>query len=374
VVRRVYRLCQKCVEREGGKASAFEAVPGRDCFVCAGIMDRTGRMAIMATRRARQYQFTTFSVGVSVPEGVQEREDELRSEMKLKGNETIKTQVAKLVAAAVSKELGKKVDRVRPDVTLLVDFNAGNVSATSRPVYFYGRYTKPEGVSQRRSICDHCQGAGCKKCRDAGFDQRPSVEGMLLRKLAKFSGGEKMIFTWLGSEDRESRVSAPGRPFVAEIKGPKKRALPRKFGARLGGGLVSVSSGRVLPSKPVRLPSFRFLTRIRAVAKSKVDPEGLAELESRFHRAAVRFERPRNRPTVKMVYRVSAKTRGRTLFISAELDGGLPVKRFVSGDLVSPSVSEVLKTEVGCRSFDICGVKEIGEFGFGEITRTEEKN
>jgi len=37
-------------------------------------------------------------------------------------------------------------------------------------------------------------------------------------------------------------------------------------------------------------------------------------------------------------------------------------------------VSEVLKTEVGCRSFDICGVREIGKFGFAEITRGEEKN
>jgi len=77
---------------------------------------------------------------------------------------------------------------------------------------------------------------------------------------------------------------------------------------------------------------------------------------------------------VKTVYRASAKAKGRTLMIEAELDGGLPVKRFVSGELVSPSVSEVLKTEVGCRSFDICRVREIGEFGFAEITRGEEKN
>jgi tRNA pseudouridine synthase 10 len=183
-----------------------------------------------------------------------------------------------------------------------------------------------------------------------------------------------MAFTWLGSEDRESRVYPPGRPFIAEVKNPRKRKLPKKFGARLRGGLVSVSHGRVLPSKPVRLPAFRFRTRIRAKAGSRVTPQDLAELRSKFRRAAVRFERPHNRPTMKMVYRVSAEASGRTLFIDAELDGGLPVKRFVSGDLVSPSVSEVLKTEVGCRSFDICGVREIGRFGFAEITRHEEKN
>jgi tRNA U54 and U55 pseudouridine synthase Pus10 len=122
------------------------------------------------------------------------------------------------------------------------------------------------------------------------------------------------------------------------------------------------------------MPSFRFVTRIRATAASKVSPEGLAELKSRFRRAEVRFERPNNRPTTKMVYRVSATARGRDLFVDAELDGGLPVKRFVSGELVSPSVSEVLKTQVGCRSFDIFRVKEKGGFVFAEITRNEEKN
>ena len=50
------------------------------------------------------------------------------------------------------------------------------------------------------------------------------------------------------------------------------------------------------------------------------------------------------------------------------------MKRFVNGELVSPSVSEVLKTEVGCRSFDICRVREIGAFEFAEITRDKEKN
>jgi tRNA pseudouridine synthase 10 len=338
------------------------------------MMDTTRKMAEVAVTRARRYQFRTFTVGVTVPEGVQEREDELRSELKLKGKETIKIQAARLVAAQVSDRLRKRVDRQSPDLTLLADFGARDVSVTARPVFYYGRYTKPAGVSQRRSFCEQCRGAGCKKCLNTGFERKPSVEGALRAKLADFSGSQKMTFTWLGSEDRESRVYPPGRPFVAEVKSPRRRSFPRKFGARLRGGLVSVSSGRTLPSKPIRLPAFRFVTRIRATAASKVSAEGLAELKSRFRTAVVRFERPHNRPAVKTVYRASAKAKGRTLVIEAELDGGLPVKRFVSGELVSPSVSEVLKTEVGCRSFDICGVREIGEFGFAEITRGEEKN
>jgi tRNA pseudouridine synthase 10 len=337
-------------------------------------MDNAGPIAEVAEKSVSPYEFETFAVGVSFPDGTQEKEDELRSNLKLKGSETIKTQAARLVGAYLASSTGKRIDKQRPDVTLLADFGSGAVSIASRPVFFYGRYTKPPGIRQRRSPCEHCNGAGCEKCRNTGVDQKPSVETVLQKKLAVFSGSDRMVFTWLGSEDKESRVHSPGRPFVVEVKNPKRRELPRKFGSRVRGGLVSVSSGKVLPSKPLRLPSFRFMTKITALAKSKVSPEGLRDLRSTFRRASVRFDRPHNKPTMKTVYSASATAKGRKLFIEAELDGGLPVKRFVSGELVSPSVSEILKTEVGCRSFDIFRVKEIGGFSFAEITRGEEKN
>jgi len=369
-----YRLCQRCLDRQGGATPALTSVVGTECFVCGGMMDGVGKMAELAVRKAGHYEFRTFSVGVSLPDGVQEREDELRSNLKLKGNETIKTQAARMVSALFAGTTRKQVDKQRPDITLLADFGSGDVGVTARPLYFYARYTKPAGIPQRRLLCEFCQGGGCKKCRNTGFEVTPSVEALLRRKLGGYSGSEKMTFTWLGSEDADSKVHPPGRPFVAELKSPRRRHIPRKFGARFRGGLVSVSSGKALVSKPLRLPHFRFATKIRAVAKKKVTADGLADLRAAFRNASVRFERPHNRPAMKTVYRVSASARGRTLLIDAELDGGLPVKRFVSGELVSPSVSEVLKTEVGCRSFDICGVREIGEFGFAEITRVKEKN
>ena len=369
-----YRLCQLCSERQGVAPSSFEIVRAKQCFVCAGVTDRTRRMAEVAVSKARRFQAKTFTVGVSIPEGVQEREDELRATLKLKGSETIKTQMARLVSSQASARLGIRLDRSRPDITLLADFTKGDVLVTSRPVFVYGRYTKPVGISQKRLVCEHCRGAGCRKCHNTGFEQKTSVEGLVRRKLANFAGSDRMTFTWLGSEDRGSRVYPPGRPFVAEVKNPRKRKFPRSFGSRFRGGSVTASAVRVLASKPLQMPSFRFVTKIKATAASKVTSEELSELKSTFRRAEVRFDRPNNRPTTKMVYWVSAKAKGRNILIEAELDGGLPVKRFVGGELVSPSVSEVLKTQVGCRSFDIFRVKETRGFAFAEITRNEEKN
>ena len=369
-----HKLCRFCAERQGTEAPGVVVVGGAECVVCLGLMDGAEAMGRLAVKRMRPYQFRTFAVGVSLPEGVQEREDELRSDLRLKGKETIKTQAARLVANFVSRSTRKRLDKKSPDVIALANFDLGDVSVSSKPVFYYGRYTKPAGIAQRRSLCQHCGGTGCEKCGNVGFERRPTVEESLRKKLSGFSGSPKMVFTWLGSEDRESKVFAPGRPFVVEIKNPRKRELPKRFGTRVRHGTLVVTAGRILPAKPTRLPSFRFLTEIRAVAASKVDQKSLRDLKSAFRGASVTFQRPNNRPTTKTVYRASAAARGRTLLIRAELDGGLPVKRFVSGELVSPSVSEVLKTEVGCRSFDICRVREIGEFGFAEIARSEEKN
>jgi tRNA pseudouridine synthase 10 len=369
-----FRLCRLCSERQGTEGPWLMIVSGSECTLCAGMMDRTAQMGKLAAKELRPYEFRSFAVGVSLPEGIQEREDELRSSLKLKGKETIKTQAARLVAESVTGLTRRRHERKTPDVTVLADFGLGGVSVSSKPIFYHARYAKPAGIAQRRSFCQECRGSGCERCRGTGYERTPSVEEGLRGKLSGFSGSSKMVFTWLGSEDRESRVFPPGRPFVAEIKNPKKRKLPKRFGMKFRRGRVSISSGKVLPSKPLQLPAFRFLTEIRARSASRIDPAGLRGLRTAFRRTPVLFQRPNNRPTTKTVYRASATGKGKSLLIRAELDGGLPVKRFVSGELVSPSVSEVLKTEVGCRSFDILGVREIGEFGFAEITRGEEKN
>ena len=50
-----------------------------------------------------------------------------------------------------------------------------------------------------------------------------------------------------------------------------------------------------------------------------------------------------------------------------KLDGGLPVKRLISGGSVSLSLAELLKTPLSCQRFDILRVWESGGFKFGKI-------
>ncbi|MDV3278232.1 MAG: hypothetical protein LYZ69_07185 [Nitrososphaerales archaeon] len=359
-----YRLCEACFERQAGNAKDFEVVRGSDCFICAGLMDRVEPVSESARRQAARYEFGTFGVGVMMPEGVQEREDEIRSTLRLKGKQTVKTQLSALVAARLAQELRKKQNKTNPDLTILVDFGGSQIKLQSRPLFFYGRYAKPRGVAQRRELCRVCMGKGCESCGQTGFDTSPSVEEKVGRKLVAATGASGAKFTWIGSEDMESAVGGTGRPFVVELKNPRARKVPKRFVAGGRGGRVAVSRGRILPSKPTKLPTFRFHTRITAIAIAKINDEELGELAKAFRNATVVFDRPNERPVSKTVYSVRAKARGRTLMIDAELDGGLPVKRFVSGELVSPSVSEVLGIQVRCLRFDIMKVVEKGGLMF----------
>ena len=355
-----YRLCPACLRRQDGRPEDFDTARDDECFVCRGLMNDVDRITAEVVEQARHYEFETFAIGLSMPEGVQEREDEIRSSLKIKGKETIKLQLSAIISRGAASALRKKVRKDRPDLTLVADLAKREVRAFSRPLFFYGRYTKPRGIAQRRELCRECRGRGCEKCGGTGYTRSPSVEGLLRKRLSE-SGSSNMVFTWIGSEDRESEVSSPGRPFVVEVKNPVTRVLPKRFAVSSRSGRISVTGGRILASKPVKLPTFRFRTRIFAKTSTVVGPERLKELRRRFEDATVQFNRPYDRATLKRVSGVRARARGRALVIDAELDGGLPVKRFVSGELVSPSVSEVLKTEVECRKFDIRRVMETSE-------------
>ena len=327
-------------------------------------MDKAPTMARRAIKASSRHEFRTFSVGVSLPEGVQEREDELRADLKLKGNETVKTHLGRAVSTIVADKTRKPVDRGAPEATFLADFGKGRVEVTTRPLFFFGRYAKLPGVPQRRELCKKCSGSGCGRCRRTGYERAPSVESEVRRKLSQFTGSGKMTLTWIGSEDRQSRVYPPGRPFVAEVKNPVKRKIPRTFASRFSGGSLRVHSGTVLPSKPLSLPKFRFSTRIVGTASAKVGTEAASMVAKSFRRTPVRFERPHDQPVEKTVYSAKARARGRFLVVEAELEGGLPVKRFVTGESVSPSVAEVLGTEVVVKRFDITRVTQVGRFGF----------
>jgi tRNA pseudouridine synthase 10 len=351
-----FRLCRACRDRQGAAGKDLPLASEEGCFICGGVSGNLGRIAEKVVAALAKFEFRTFSVGLMLPHGVQEREDTLRSEMKIRGLKTIKSDLAGRLASAVVKKLrGKRVDRFHPDATALIDIGDGKVIVTSKPLYVYARYTKPRGVAQRKLFCEGCDGRGCEKCGGSGYSSSPSVEASVSKKLRALLGSERFKFTWFGSEDAESAVFPPGRPMVVESKNPLRRRLPKSMKLRTGGGAVMVSGVRVL-AKKLEHPTFTFMTRAVISAESKVSEEDVRRLQRDMRNALVRYRNNKGRLVDKRIYFVRAKARGRRITADIKLDGGLPVKRLVSGDAVSPSFSESMRTPLRCERFDIVRV------------------
>jgi len=299
---------------------------------------------------------------------MQEREDQIRALYKLKGNETVKAWLSRSLSARIAKAAHKELNKLRPDLVILLDLDASQIKLNARPLFVYGRYAKPAGVAQRRMFCTNCGGKGCSVCRYSGYEDKPTVEATIQKRLGAKLGSDKMKFTWIGTEDIESVVSPPGRPFLVEVKNPKRRRVSGGFASRTRGGLVRVSGLRLLPGRPSRLPGFRFKTRVAIESSSSISPEDLRRLSKSMRNVVVEFQRPGEKPAYKKVYGVKARIAGGRVLAEIDLDGGLPVKRFVEGNSVSPSISEVLKVDLKCRTFDILRV-QVGKFQFGPVAR-----
>jgi tRNA pseudouridine synthase 10 len=352
-----FRLCRFCRDRQGAGESGIALAEEEDgCFICEGMSGDLGEVTERIVSRLGRFEFRTFSVGLMLPHGIQEREDTLRSELKIRGGETIKSELAGRLAKAVVKRMrGRKVDRLHPDATVLVDMADGSVVVTSRPLFLYGRYTKPRGVAQRRLFCAECNGRGCEKCQGTGYSASPSVEGLVSKKLGALLGSKKFKFTWFGSEDPDSVVFPPGRPIVIESKNPRTRHPPKALRLRTGEGGMSVSGIRVV-TKKIEHPAFVFKTRAVISSERPVSVEDVKRLERGLRNAVVQYRNNKGRLVDKRIYFVKASARGKRITAEIKLDGGLPVKRLVSGEAVSPSFSESIGMPLRCERFDIMGV------------------
>jgi tRNA pseudouridine synthase 10 len=316
-------------------------------------------------RRAQGYQFKTFSIGVIVPRGIQEREDQLRSDFKIRGRETIKSQLGRGISSSVRRQMKRRIDRQHPDVTVLVDLDRDVITVMAKSIFVYGRYTKPPGVPQRRELCERCRGRGCEECQH-GYKKDVSVEEVLEKRLGRVLHSTKAKFTWLGSEDPGSTVFLPGRPFIAEFKDPRRRKVPPRLVARSGRGAIRVSGLKVLKGKPASIPSFTFKTRAFIQPERRIEkfPVGLAKA---MRGVEIQFRNNKGKTVNKKVYSMKIQRRGAGLVVDIKLDGGLPIKRLIGGGSVSLSLAELLKTPLNCQRFDILRVWESGSFKFGKI-------
>lgn len=352
LVLKQYQLCGRCLARQ---ADVIDGKSAEKCFICRGLMDNLDTIVDRVVEAIKPYEFQTMLVGATLPTQVYEREDALRARLKIRGRESVKSQLTREVGLRLARKTGKKVDYRRPDVIINLTIDKeGNiaVSATARPVAFEGRYVKKaRGLPQKQDRCPMCQGKGCPLCDYSGISGYDSVEGILVQQAMAKTGGQTPRISWIGSEDQNSLVLGGGRLFYIRISDPKKRRLKRLPG-RDG---VSARITRILDDIPDFQQRFAVKTRILVKSDKQFSIQDIRKLRN-LAGSEVKFE---NKKTVtKKIYAVHAKRVSKDeIALTITADGGLPIKQFVGGEeYMDPNISKLLESKCQCVSFDILAV------------------
>ncbi len=410
-----YALCDYCLGRLFARSpglasyelsgrrlrSSLDAAadgPSAQCYVCRGLFDSLPDMLDLMETTVAEYEFDTFAVGATIKPSILDRDDHVRSVYRLQGSDCIKTGLVRELGGRFARMTRRRQDRHEPEVLIKVQPADRYCEVSPKPVAVFGTYLKQKrGVPQKQEACTSCLGRGCSAC---GFHGIPacgeSVEGQISDLLFDRLGGRTIRFTWIGGEDRESLVAGRGRPFYARIQRPKRRRVRMSRSVPLGHGVLVNRLRDVAASDAGPLAfSSRARIQVRMTPRAFVEAEDDAaadvsynddrgsgggdeggagagspaaapiahdaigpSLLRRLRRLAGRplMIRTKNgREAAKSITRLTYRRERKgadSFVVTADLDGGIPIKRLVTGDGVRPSISEVLGVQCECALFD----------------------
>ncbi len=348
----------------------------KPCYICNGLMEKKKEIARKIVSILENYDYRNFLIGCHVPPHLTEKDDELKASHQIDTGESVKAEFNREVGKIVSAMTGKPVDFKSPDIVAVVNLENLEVTVNSNPLYIGGRYLKYiRGIPQTRWPCRACKGKGCERCGGTGKMYPESVEELVLTPVLEETGGEGGKFHGAGREDIDARMLGAGRPFIIEIKNPKRRNLDLQ---RLQDKINLYAQGKVevyglhyAAKENVRqlkaMSQFAPKT-YRAIVEldREVTPQELEQLEKRLTGETIRQKTPRRvahrraiKTRLKKVYQVQVKQiDSRIIELIVTCQGGLYVKELVTGDRrrTRPSVAEILQTRAKCVELDVIDV------------------
>jgi tRNA pseudouridine synthase 10 len=362
-----YPLCDNCLGRLFskqlhlssnkllGKKLKKNLNSTQKCYICRNLFDNLNYFLKMMIDISSNYSFSSFSVGAILKPSIVDRDDYIRSKYKLKGIDGIKTDVSRELRKSFSKKTKKIVDLLDPEVTFTINLKDESCLLRSKSISFSGRYVKTlRGISQKQKSCSNCFGKGCRTCNFHGITEFDSVEGIISKFIFEKFGGTTAKFTWIGGEDKSSLVLGTGRPFFVKIQNPFKRKLKS---ASIKSTFLKITNLKIIRESPKKPLKFNSSIEVKISTEDKIDSKHLKKLKELQKRPVVVYEKSGKR-SEKKIFSVKYRKNSNnifTLFIKAE--GGLPIKRFVNSDDVSPGISQILNTSCMCQEFDFLDIE-----------------
>ncbi len=344
------------------------------CHVCRGLFSEVEKFAELCVRSSKDYEFSTFLVGTKIDAELIEREEALWAEIGATDVESIKAEMNREVGKLLEKTLGKPVDFTNPDMVFLIDTRFDRVVLDVAPLFIYGRYRKfSRGLPQTRWMCRECRGKGCPRCAGKGRMYDSSVQDCIGPVVMRHAQGEDDFFHGMGREDIDARMLGNGRPFVAEVRRPKKRTIDLKaieaeaneaakgaaevFGLRMSARSEMRGIKESTHPKTYRV-SVRFSCdfdhgKLNEVVTSLAEKPISQQTPNRVAHRRADLERVR---TIRSI--IVEEVKGREVVFVVEADSGTYIKELMHGDegRTRPNVAEIIGVPCEVLSLDVIGI------------------
>jgi tRNA pseudouridine synthase 10 len=361
-----YDLCDQCLGRLFSKQLHLSSnkLLGRKlkknytskgkCYVCKNLFCNLDYFLKLMLDLSSNYEFQTYGIGIMIKPSIVDRDDFIRSKYQLKGIDSVKTNVVKELIKLFTKKTLKTLDSFDPEITFTVNLKNESCQLHSKSITIFGKYVKSNrGYAQKQQSCDNCSGIGCRVCDFHGISEFESIEGIISKLIFKKFGGTTTKFTWIGGEDKSSLVLGRGRPFFVKIKNPSKRKskLPdEKFDS------VSISNLKLVNTFPKKPLNFYSRIKIKISTESQINSKKLKKLKDLTNCPIIIYEKSGKRYE-KKIFDLKYKKNSNNLFtIIMSAEGGFPIKRFVIGDNVFPSISSLLDNSCVAQEFDFLDI------------------
>jgi len=387
-----YRLCDSCLGRlfrkefkdgtNSQRGQLFrkqlhntEEIATHDCWLCEGLIDEIPHFTILIADAIKDYEFDTFLIGSKINEDIQEKEQRLSKYLNLEETEPIKMEINREIGKILEPQLGKIVDVLNPEIMAVIDTTYDVVSLQITSLFIYGRYKKLQrGIPQTKWPCQICRGKGCKKCNYTGKLYEITVEDLVAQKALELTKGTDESFHGSGREDIDALMLGTGRPFVLEIKNPKKRNINlttlEKETNQTTKNKVEITSLRFSTRNEIariKAAEFKKIYRVHLEATQPLNKEKLIKVAQTLQGKIIKQLTP-----TRVAHRRANKLRERTIYnctiesvegiratLTLETESGTYIKEFVSGDdnKTQPNLSELIGIPCRVIELDVIDVK-----------------
>lgn len=368
-----YALCKYCISRFKAAGRAL-AAPSSDegCFICRGAAAKAGSLAASALEQSSEFEWRTFAVSSSIPKGVLVREEEISDRLAPGSFSSLKNSLNAAAIEAISVASGKKNTQRFPDMIFCLDFAANSSSAKPAPAYVFGHYQKLSRVHcQSRWHCSECGGKGCGSCGGSGQNY-PSVEEELGKALQPLFGASSATLHACGREDVDVRMLGSGRPFVMELKNPKKRGPDLKAAERALASNLSVRATGLVLTKQFRLDAVcnsHFYKEYSALVSADRPLTAADAKKAETLSGSMIFQQTPNRVLARRsdmerrrkVVRVAASAeKGGRLRLKILAEAGTYIKELINSDegRTKPSLSQLLGCKAVCVELDVIWIHD----------------